>query len=142
MDHIVFLDTKSKEMDKLAIGEKTMIIRGDDSRKMPYSKVKKDDILYFVYNDDEYIVKSKAVVYSVLKPIELEEDESIEFVNQNQIYLKLTPAQFKKWAGKRYLVLIEITYFEFVDEFKFDISNYNNIDDWLSVEDIKTVNIL
>jgi len=36
MDHIVYLDTKSNELEKLIDSEKSMIIRGWTGRKMPY----------------------------------------------------------------------------------------------------------
>lgn len=39
MDHVVYLDAKEKELNKLLSGQKTMIIRGAAGRKMPYGRV-------------------------------------------------------------------------------------------------------
>ena len=142
MDHIVYLDLKSKEMDKLATGQKTMIIRGASEKRFPYNKVRKGDELYFLYDDeDESKIKSKALVYSVFNSEILNEKESLELVNQKQTYLQLTPEQIKRWAGKKYLILIEITNFEFVDCISLDKSKYEIVNDWIPIDDIKNVKI-
>lgn len=41
MDHVVYLDARAKELEKLLDGRKTMIIRGAAGRKLPYGKVNK-----------------------------------------------------------------------------------------------------
>ena len=48
MDHIVYLDAKAGELDKLLSDNKTMIIRGATGRKLPYGRVSIDDVLYFI----------------------------------------------------------------------------------------------
>jgi hypothetical protein len=47
--------------------------------------------------------------------------------------------QFARWAGKRYIVLIEVNSVEAVTPFAIDKSNYGNMDDWLVVENIESV---
>ncbi len=144
MDHIVYLEAKAKEMDRLAVGEKTMIIRSSDNRKLSCGRVRKDDVLYFLYDDndnddDNDKIKARAKVYSVINAEELEEDESNDLVAENQSYLRLTPEQIKKWSGKRYNVFIEITDFEYIDNFIIDKTNFPNNNDWLRVDDINSV---
>ena len=65
MDHVVYLDAKANEFEKLINGEKTMIIRGATGRKLPYGRVDKGDALYFINNNAEGEVKAKAIVDSV-----------------------------------------------------------------------------
>ena len=43
MDHVVYVDTKSKELEKLLDGTKSMIISGATGRKLPYGKVFAND---------------------------------------------------------------------------------------------------
>ena len=69
----------------------------------------------------------------------MEKEESIDLVKSNQNKLLLTDKQFQKWAGKRYIVLIEVSNVKEVQPFSIDKSNYGNMDDWLPVENIKTV---
>ena len=142
MDHIVYLDARAKELDRIISGDKTMIIRGAEGRKMPYGRVNEGDVLYFLENDGSGQVKAKAVVFSVLNSDKLDPQESANLIEANQSKLKLTPAQIKRWSGKRYLVLIEIDQPVIQEPFGIDKSDYGNMDDWLPVGDIKTVTIL
>ncbi|HKK65839.1 MAG TPA: hypothetical protein VJ967_08280 [Clostridia bacterium] len=139
MDHVVYLDAKAKELEKLLQGSKTMIIRGATGRKLPYGRVNTDDTLYFINNDGEGLVKAKAVVASVFNSEKMSTDESAALVNNHQNTLQLTDAQMKKWAGKRYIVLIELNPTEEIESFAIDKSAYGNMDDWLPVEKIEFV---
>jgi hypothetical protein len=139
MDNIVYLDYKAKELDNLISGEKTMIIRGATGRKLPYGRVFKGDILYFIENKGDGLVKAKAKVKDVFNSELLTKTESEELVKQNQTRLLLDSGLVKRFSGKRYIVLITIESFQVLDPFKIDRSGYNNMDDWLPVGDINKV---
>ena len=76
MDHVVYLDASAREMEGILSGEKTMIIRGAAGRKMPYGRVEAGDMLYFLNNDAEGLVKARASVMSVLNSDPLTEEGS------------------------------------------------------------------
>jgi len=139
MDHVVYLDTKAKEMDNLLSGKKTMIIRGAAGGKMPYARVNSGDVLYFINNNAEGVVKARAITKMVINSDKMSKEESVGMVEVHQEQLQLTTTQFKRWAGKRYLVLIEVEAVESVEPFSIDKSDFGNMDDWLPVEDIKSV---
>jgi hypothetical protein len=122
-------------------GSKTIIIRGATGRKMPYGRVHVGDILYFINNNAEGFVKAKAIVDSVFNYEKLNSEESVDLVKKNQEKLLLSDLQFQKWAGKRYLVLIEIREFCAIENFTIDKSNFGNMDDWLPVENIDSVKL-
>jgi len=139
MDHIVYTDAQSKELEKILDKTKSMIIRGAAGRKLPHGRVFEKDILYFMRNNGEGRVLARAVVSDVFNSEKMEKSESIEIVEANQEKLQLDQKQLKKWAGKRYVVLITIKSIELIDGFDIDRSEYNNMDDWLPVEDINSV---
>lgn len=141
MDNIVYLDYKAKELDNLISGKKTMIIRGATGRKLPYGRVFKGDVLYFIENKGDGLVKAKAKVKDVFNSEQLTKTESEELVKQNQNKLLLDSGLIKRFSGKRYIVLITIESFQKMDPFKIDRSAYGNMDDWLPVEDINKVKI-
>jgi len=141
MDHVVYVDAKANEMDMLLDGEKTMIIRGAAGRKLPYGRVKTEDVLYFIKNNGEGEVKAKAIVSNVFNSEKMTKEESIALVEENQEKLKLTKKQFKRWSGKRYIVLIEVKSVEGIEAFEIDKSNYGNMDDWLPVENIENIKV-
>jgi hypothetical protein len=139
MDHIVYLDYKAKELDNLRSGKKTMIIRGATGRKLPYGRVHQGDILYFIENKGDGLVKAKAIVKKVLNSEQLTKAESEELAKQNQDKLLLDSGLLKRFSGKRYIVLVTIESFHELEPFKIDRSQYGNMDDWLPVENIKKV---
>lgn len=141
MDHVVYIDAKSNELEKLLNETKTMIIRGAAGRKLPYGRVNSEDILYFINNNGEGKIRASALVKDVYNSDKMSKEESIALVEKNQKKLQLTDKQFKRWAGKRYIVLIEVENIQVVKPFGIDKSNYGNMDDWLPVKDISTVRL-
>jgi hypothetical protein len=141
MDHIVYVDTKAKELEKLLEGTKRMIIRGAAGRKLPHGRVNSGDVLYLIRNNAEGVIKAKATVKNVFNSEKMTKEESTELVSENQDKLQLTAQQEKRWAGKRYLVLIEVEDVSEIKPFSIDRSAYGNMDDWLLVEDINKVKI-
>jgi hypothetical protein len=141
MDHVVYLDAKAKELDILLSGKKTMIVRGATGRKLPYGRVSSGDVLYFINNNAEGVVKAKAKAKRVINSDRMSKEESVALVEGYQDKLQLTVKQFKRWAGKRYIVLIEVEEVEQLAPFPIDKSEYGNMDDWLPVEDIESVRV-
>jgi len=141
MDHIVYLDASAKELDLLFSGKKSMIIRGATGRKMPYGRVNQGDTLYFINNNSEGVIQARAKVERVLNSDRMTEEESVQLIDRHQNMLQLSKNQYDRWAGKRYLVLIEVKEVEKVEPFRIDKSGFGNMDDWLPVEQIKKVRI-
>jgi len=139
MDHVVYVDAKAGEMEKLVNDEKKIIIRGAAGRKMPYGRVNQGDMLYLINNNAEGVIKAKAIVTDVFTSDKMTREESIAMVENNQDKLYLTDKQFKRWAGKRYLVLVEVGQVIKVPPFQIDKSDYDNMDDWLPVGEIGNV---
>lgn len=141
MDHVVYLEYKAKELINLKNGRKTMIIRGAMGRKLPYGRVQPGDVLYFIENNGNGMVTGKAFVNEAFNSGQLTKEESIGLVEQNQVKLLLDEGMKKRFAGKRYLILIEIKDFEEIEPFKIDRTAYKNMDDWLPVERIENVKL-
>ena len=141
MDHIVYLDAQAKELENLLSGSKTMIVRGATGRKLPHGRVDAGDMLYFINNNAEGMVHAKAKVKSAFHSEKMTEDESHALLKKNQPKLSLTEKQIKRWAGKRYIVLIEVADVKGIPPFAIDKSKYGNMDDWLPVEKIESVTI-
>jgi len=139
MEHAVYVDAKANELEKLLQGNKSMIIRGAAGRKMPYGRVNVGDKLYLLENDGSGMIKAVAEVKSVLNSEKMGQNQSIAMVEEHKDRLQLTPAQIKRWAGKRYLVIIELSNTESIESFPIDKSEYGNMDDWLPVGDINSV---
>ena len=139
MDHVVYLDARANELEKLLDNRKSMIIRGAMGRKLPYGRVNIDDVLYFINNNAEGIIRAKGVVSSVINSERMVKEESFDLLEKYQNKLQLTDKQFQRWGEKRYIVLIEVTNIQKIESFAFNKNKYRNMDDWLIVEKIENV---
>jgi len=141
MDHVVYVDAKAGELEKLLAGTKKMVVRGATGRKLPYGRVKPGDRLFFIRNSGDGMVRARAVAASVFNSEKLSEAESCQLIDANQEVLQLSPVEIKRWAGKRYLVLIEVSDVSPLEPIEIDRSGYGNMDDWLPVGDIESVKV-
>ncbi len=64
-------------------------------------------------------------------------EESKILVNKYQYKLQLTTHQYNKWAGKKYIVLIEVNNVEIIESFSFDNRGYRLVNKWILVGNIK-----
>ena len=137
-DHLVYLDKAAKELEKLLHKEKTMIIRGAAGRKSPLGgRVKIEDHLYFVQTGGDFMVTHKAIVANVMETDAMTVEESIQFVAKHQSALNLSPLQLKRWAGKKFLCLIEVRDVEPITPFLYHRTS--NMDDWVITDDISSL---
>ena len=139
MDHVVYVDAKARELEKLLAGEKTMIVRGATGRKLPYGRVRPGDRLFFIENNGDSIVRASAIVSEVFNSEKLTGTQSVDLLKKNQPKLNLTSEQIKRWSGKRYLVLVDVRDIRSMKPFAIDRHEYGNMDDWLLVKTIENV---
>ncbi|AUD64647.1 hypothetical protein BK011_02745 [Tenericutes bacterium MZ-XQ] len=138
MEHLVYLDHKAKELEKIIEKTKTKIIRGATGRKLPYGRVFEDEILYFVENDGSQLIKAKAYVKSVFNSEPLTPEASTNLILSEQPDLNLTDAQLKRWSGKKRLCIVEIKGFEMLDQ-PIPYYRQKNMDDWITVAHINEI---
>ena len=91
MDHEVYVDASTKELEKLIDGTKKMIIRGAAGRKMPYGRVQSGDVLSFIRNNADGLIKAKGEVIQVFNSVKMTKEESYQLVHDNKDKLQLTP---------------------------------------------------
>ena len=139
MDHVVYVDAQADELARLLDGSKTMIVRGATGRKLPHGRVHAGDTLYFINNNAEGGAKATGTVTQVINSEKLSAAESVALIEAHQAMLQLTDKQVKRWAGKRYLVLIGVAEVRAIAPIAIDKRDYGNMDDWLPVGDIETV---
>ncbi len=135
MVHLVYCDDKSKELNKILDGSKTMVIRGAAGRKIPHSRVFKDETLYFMEKGSKKIT-AKAIVKDVQNFIKLADDEITKTIEDNNSKLQLTDKQKERWH-KKCLCLVEFSDVKAIAPLDFD--HQGNMDDWLIIEKIDDV---
>lgn len=135
MVHLVYCDNKSKELNKIADGTKTMVIRGAAGRKIPHSRVFPKEELYFMEKGTK-VIKYKAIVSNVYNYVKLNDDEINKIIDENNDKLLLTDIQKERWH-KKCLCLIEFFDVKEIKPLSFD--HQNTMDDWLIIDKIEDV---
>lgn len=135
MVHLVYCNDKEKELANILDGSKTMIIRAAAGRKIPHSRVFKDEVLYFMEKGSKKI-SAKAVVLDVKNFVKLTDEEITRNIEENNDKLQLTEKQKQRWH-KKCLCLVEFGNVEEIAPLEFD--HQSNMDDWLIIEKIEDV---
>ena len=92
MVHLVYLDDKEKELEKIKNKEKTMMIRSAAGRKIPHSRVHEGEVLYFM-KKGSFTVTHKAIVSHVENYVKLSEEDIQSVLEKNQPKLNLSKKQ-------------------------------------------------
>ncbi|AMC92854.1 hypothetical protein AOC36_02295 [Erysipelothrix larvae] len=138
--HLVYLNAKAKELEKLVHKDKTMIIRGAAGRKCPLGgRAKVNDVIYFVETGGDMMVTHKGIISKVIESEKMTPDESIAFIKIYEQELNLSKDQYKRWAGKRFLAVYEISLLQEIEPFKYN--RENNMDDWIITDDINKIKL-
>lgn len=135
MVHLVYTNNVTKELDKIVSKEKTMVIRAAAGRKIPHSRVFKDEILYFMEKGSKRITH-QAVVESVFNFTKLSEEATGDVLKTHESALALTEAEMKRWS-KRCMVLVGFKDVKAINPLAFE--HQKNMDDWLILENIHDV---
>ena len=135
MVHLVYCDDKSKELNKILDGSKTMVIRGAAGRKIPHSRVFPDETLYFMEKGSKKIT-AQATAKDVQNFVKLSDEEITKTIDGNNDKLQLTDKQKERWH-KKCLCLVEFKYVEEIAPLNFD--HQGNMDDWLIIDKIEDV---
>lgn len=137
MEHLAYCDKKSKELENLLAGNKSMLIRGAAGRKLPYGRVLPGETIYLIENDGKGVISARGVISNVFNSEKLSEEESKKIIFEYMDRLKLTEDQLKRWVGKKYLCLVEVDHLENIEPFSYERTG--NMDDWIIVNSIDEI---
>jgi hypothetical protein len=107
MNHLVYLNARAGELEKILSGVKTMLVKEFDPSQTIVLSVNPGDSLYFLRDPDDCDVRVKATVVRVLNFTKTFEEDSPHTLKAMQPRLQLTEDQFNFWAGKEYMQLVE-----------------------------------
>lgn len=132
MIHIVICDNKYKELEKIINGERTILLRGSASRRIPHSRIFVNDELYFVEKGSHETMYrahvTNAESYSRLTSMEI--DKIFDVYKDN---LNLCDEEITKWK-KKCICIIEFDKLENIEPI--NIGNYTPLEDWIMVNNL------
>ncbi len=154
MNHLVFLDARAGELEKILSGVKTMLIKESDPAQTSTYPVNPGDQLYFLRDHEDCVVRVKATVVRVLfvtnqgeggpstgsqlAPGALAGDLT-HALKEMQPRLHLTEDQYNYWTAKQQILLVEFGSAHKIDLFKAAINTIQARSDWISFEEFSLV---
>ena len=108
MNHLVFLDTRAGELEKILSGTKTMLIKEFDPAQTTAHPVSPGDSLYFLRNNDERALRVKATVTRVLSLTNNSDQDLSRSFKEMQPRLQLTEDQYTYWSARKQVLLVEL----------------------------------
>ena len=107
MNHLVFVDTRAGELERILSGTKTMLIKEFDPAQTTAHPVRAGDSLYFLRDKDDCAVRVKATVTRVLSPANNSDQDLSHSLAEMQPRLQLTEDQYNYWSARKQALLVE-----------------------------------
>lgn len=140
MNHLVFLDAQTGELERILSGVKTMLIKELDPVLTLAHPVNPGDSLYFLRNSDECTLRVKATVVRVL-PIINDLDESlIEILKEMQPKLQFTEDQFRHWSAMKQVLLVEFDSARKIEEIQVALNKVPDGSNWIAFKAFCLIN--
>ena len=139
MNHLVYLDTRAGELEKILSGVKCMVVKEFDPAQSTVQPVSPGDTLYFLKDKNDCALRVKATVVRILLvPKSLDEDLS-HILKEMQPRLQLTEDQYNHWSAKKQLIMVEFDHAQKMGEIHVSTNNIPEKSSWISFEEFSSI---
>jgi len=107
MNHLVFLDIRAGELEKILSGVKTMVVKEFDPVRPAGQPISPGDSLYFLRSKDECALRVKATVVRVLDFTNRTGEDLYHILKEMQPRLQFTEDQYNYWSAKNQVLFVE-----------------------------------
>jgi hypothetical protein len=135
MNHLVFLDARAGELEKILSGVKTMLLKKFDPTQTTAHPVNPGDSLYFLRDRDECALRVKATVTRVLFVTNNPDKDLSHTLKEMQPRLQLTEDQYNTWSAKRQVLLVEFDSAHKIEVIRVASNRIPDRSDWIVFED-------
>jgi hypothetical protein len=139
MNHLVFVDTRAGELEKILSGTKTMLIKEFDPAQTTAHPVRAGDSLYFLRDRDNCAVRAKATVIRVLSPTNNSDQDLSQSLAEMQPRLQLTEDQYNYWSARKRVLLVEFGSARKVDVIHIASHKMADRSDWTAFEKLSLI---
>jgi len=134
MNHLVILDPRAGELEKILSGVKTMLVKEVDPARTGACPVSPGDSLYFLRNKDECSLRGKATVVRLLFITNHADEELSHTLKEMQPRLQLTEDQYNYWSAKKGIVLVEFDCAHKIDVIQIATNKITDRSGWIPFE--------
>jgi len=135
MNHLVFLDARAGELEKILSGVKTILIKESHPTQSSSYPVNPGDSLYFLRDHNDCVVRVKATVVRVLFVSNHGEEDLNHVLKEMQPRLQLTEDQYNYWTAKQLVLLVEFGSAHKIELFQVGSNKIKDRSDWISFEE-------
>jgi len=139
MNHIVFLDTRAGELEKILSGLKTMLVKEFDPAGPALPPVCPGDSLFFLRNKDDCALRVKATAVRVLVCRKNSIEDLSHILKEMQPRLQLTEEQYDCWSAKGQLLLVEFESAHKIDVIHVAPHKITDRSGWIPFEELSLI---
>ena len=134
MNHLVILDPRAGELEKILSGVKTMLLKEFDPAQKDACPVGPGDSLYFLRNKNECSLRGKATVVRLLFITNHADEDLSQPLKEMQPRLQLTEDQYNYWSEKKQALLVEFEAAHKIDVIPVALNTITDRSDWIPFE--------
>ena len=135
MNHLVFLDTRAGELERILSGMKTMLIEEFDPAQTTAHPVRPGDSLYFLRDNGACAVRVKATVTRVLFLTNNSAEDLSHTLKELQPRLQLTEDQYNYWSARKQVLLVEFESAQKIRVIHVAPNRITGRSDWIAFEE-------
>ncbi|HSR33536.1 MAG TPA: hypothetical protein VLY63_23460 [Anaerolineae bacterium] len=135
MNHLVILDKRAGELEKILSGLKTMLIKEFDPAQTTAHLVSPGDSLYFLRDKDDCAVRVKATVTRVLFLASNSDQDLSHTLKEMQPRLQLTEDQYNDWSARGQVLLVEFGSAHKIGVIHIALHNIVDRSEWMAFEE-------
>ena len=139
MNHLVLLDARAGELEKILSGVKRMLVRDFDPAQPGPLTVGAGDRLYFLRGGEDRTVRVQATVARVLLLTGTTPEDLSHTLKEMQPRLQLTEDQYNHWSAKRQVLLVEFESAHKVDVIHVGPNRIPDPSDWVAFGELREI---
>jgi hypothetical protein len=139
MNHLVFLDTRAGDLEKILSGVKCMLVKEFDPQRSALYPLSRGDSLYFLKEKDDCTLRVKATVKRVLTIINSLDEDLPRTLKEMQPKLQLTEDQYNCWSAKEQVLLVEFECAQKISVIQIAPDKVSDRSDWIAFEEFSLV---
>ena len=139
MNHLVFLDRRAGELEKILSGIKTMLLKEFDPAQTKAHPVQPGDSLYFLRDQDECDLQVAATVVRVLPVTNALGEDLPQILKEMQPMLQLTEGQYNYWSAIKQALLVEFEAARKIPVIQVASHKITDRTDWITFEAVSLI---
>jgi hypothetical protein len=139
MNHLVPLDARAGELEKILSGVKTMLVKKSDPAQTRAHPINPGESLYFLRDQGECALRGKATVVRILLAAKSLEEDLSHILKEMQPRLQLTEDQYNYWSAKEQAVLVEFGSAQKIDAIYVAPGKITDRSEWIPFEEFSHI---